>query len=44
VRTLNIDYANLFRRAMMGVNYALFARGPLTMAPSQLGVFTKSSP
>jgi choline dehydrogenase-like flavoprotein len=44
VRTLNIDYANLFRRAMMGVNYALFRKGPLTMAPSQLGVFTKSSP
>jgi choline dehydrogenase-like flavoprotein len=29
---------------MMGVNYALFRKGPLTMAPSQLGVFTRSSP
>jgi choline dehydrogenase-like flavoprotein len=28
----------------MGVNYALFRRGPLTMAPSQLGAFTKSDP
>ncbi len=44
VRTLNDDYANLFRRAMMGVNYAFFRKGPLTMAPSQLGVFTRSSP
>ncbi|HWK64554.1 MAG TPA: GMC family oxidoreductase N-terminal domain-containing protein [Rhizobiaceae bacterium] len=43
VRTLNTDYANLFSRAMMGVNYALRRRGPLTMAPSQLGIFAKSS-
>lgn len=43
VRTLNTDYSNLFRRAMMGVNYALRRRGPLTMAPSQLGIFAKSS-
>ena len=26
----------------MGVEYALFRRGPLTMAPSQLGLFTRS--
>ncbi len=44
VRTLNTDYSNLFRRAMMGVDYALRRRGPLTMAPSQLGMFAKSSP
>jgi choline dehydrogenase-like flavoprotein len=43
VRTLNTDYANLLRRAWMGVDYALFRRGPLTMAPSQLGMFAKSS-
>jgi choline dehydrogenase-like flavoprotein len=43
VRTLNTDYANLFRRAGMGLDYALFRRGPLTMAPSQLGMFAKSS-
>jgi choline dehydrogenase len=42
VRTLNTDYANLFRRAMMGVEFALFRSGPLTMAPSQLGLFTRS--
>jgi choline dehydrogenase-like flavoprotein len=28
----------------MGVEYALFRRGPLTMAPSQLGVFVRSEP
>jgi choline dehydrogenase len=44
VRTLNDDYANLWRRAMMGVNYLLFRKGPLTMAPSQLGAFARSSP
>ena len=44
VRTLNSDYANLVRRAWMGVEYALFRKGPLTMAPSQLGMFARSSP
>jgi choline dehydrogenase-like flavoprotein len=44
IRTLNGDYANLFRRAMMGVDYALRRRGPLTMAPSQMGAFVRSSP
>ncbi|MCO5084602.1 MAG: GMC family oxidoreductase N-terminal domain-containing protein [Rhizobiaceae bacterium] len=44
IRTLNGDYGNLFRRAMMGVDYALRRRGPLTMAPSQMGAFVKSSP
>jgi choline dehydrogenase len=43
VRTLNMDYANLTRRAWMGMEYALFRRGPLTMAPSQLGIFARSS-
>ncbi len=43
-RTLNVEYQSLFKRAKMGVDYALFRRGPLTMAPSQLGIFTKSSP
>jgi choline dehydrogenase-like flavoprotein len=28
----------------MGLDYALFRRGPLTMAPSQLGLFTRSDP
>ncbi len=44
VRTLNTDYANLIRRGMMGVDYALFRRGPLTMAPSQVGLFARSNP
>ena len=42
-RTLNETYHSLFRRALMGAEYALFQTGPLTMAPSQLGIFTKSS-
>ncbi|SFO35993.1 GMC family oxidoreductase [Sphingomonas sp. OK281] len=43
VRTLNTDYANLFRRVVMGLDYVVRKRGPLTMAPSQLGMFAKSS-
>ena len=41
-RTLNETYWNLARRAWMGVDYALRRRGPLTMAPSQLGLFARS--
>lgn len=44
VRTLNETYYNLFRRGWMGVDYLLRRRGPLTMAPSQLGIFTRSDP
>ncbi|HEY0223029.1 MAG TPA: GMC family oxidoreductase N-terminal domain-containing protein [Pseudolabrys sp.] len=44
IRTLNEMYSSLLARAGMGLNYALFRRGPLTMAPSQLGAFTKSDP
>jgi len=43
-RTLNETYHSLFGRAWMGMQYALLRRGPLTMAPSQLGIFTTSSP
>jgi choline dehydrogenase-like flavoprotein len=43
-RTLNETYASLWRRGLMGVDYALRRRGPLTMAPSQLGIFTRSDP
>ena len=43
-RTLNVDNRSPFKRAMMGLDYALRRRGPLTMAPSQLGLFAKSSP
>ncbi|MBS0408608.1 MAG: GMC family oxidoreductase N-terminal domain-containing protein [Proteobacteria bacterium] len=44
VRTLNETYHSLVARGLMGAEYALFRRGPLTMAPSQLGIFTTSSP
>src|SRR4030095_1915369 len=44
VKTLNETYHSLFGRAAMGVDYALRRRGPLTMAPSQLGLFTRSDP
>jgi len=44
VRTLNEDYRKLWRRALMGIEYAFLRRGPLTMAPSQLGAFARSSP
>ena len=44
VKTLNETYASLFNRLGMGLNYALRRRGPMTMAPSQLGAFTKSDP
>jgi len=43
-RTLNEIYHSLPRRAFMGLDYALRRRGPLTMAPSQLGIFTRSDP
>jgi choline dehydrogenase-like flavoprotein len=42
IRTLNEMYSSLIARAKMGFDYALFRRGPLTMAPSQLGAFTRS--
>jgi choline dehydrogenase-like flavoprotein len=42
VQTLNERYHSLFGRVGMGLDYALRRRGPLTMAPSQLGLFTRS--
>jgi choline dehydrogenase len=44
VETLNETYRSLIGRARMGLDYAFFRRGPLTMAPSQLGLFTRSDP
>jgi choline dehydrogenase len=44
IKTLNETYHSLIGRALMGLEFALFRRGPLTMAPSQLGIFTTSSP
>ncbi len=43
VPTMNMLYRSLPRRGVMGLDYALRRRGPLTMAPSQLGAFTRSS-
>ena len=43
-RTLNVDYQSTVRRAGMALDYALRRRGPMTMAPSHLGIFARSSP
>ena len=43
-RTLNTRYHNLLTRAGMGLEYALRRSGPLSMAPSQLGIFARSDP
>ena len=42
-RTMNTDYHSGIKRTLIGLDYALRRRGPLTMAPSQLGAFTRSS-
>jgi choline dehydrogenase len=44
VKTLNEIYHSKYGRIGMGLDYALRRRGPLTMAPSQLGLFTRSDP
>ena len=44
IKTLNQQANSLWGKAMMGLEYALFRRGPLTMAPSQLGLFAQSDP
>src|SRR5205085_9702271 len=41
---LNEIYYSLLGRPLMGLQYALLRRGPMTMAASQLGIFTKSDP
>jgi choline dehydrogenase len=43
-RTLNQRVNSLFGKAALGLEYALFRSGPLSMAPSQLGIFTRSDP
>lgn len=43
VRTMNIDYQSLMKRAWMGAQYVFARRGPMTMSPSQFGAFAKSS-
>jgi len=44
IPTLNERAGRLLGRIAMGLEYALFRRGPLTMAPSQLGCFARSDP
>ena len=44
VKTLNTMAATLWGKAMFGLEYALKRSGPMSMAPSQLGAFTKSDP
>jgi choline dehydrogenase len=43
-RTMNERANSLLGRVGMGLEYVLFRRGPLTMAPSQLGCFARSDP
>jgi choline dehydrogenase-like flavoprotein len=42
--TLNEQYANIFRRPLMAADYLFRRRGPMTMAPSQMGAFARSNP
>jgi len=44
VKTLNQMVGTLWGKAMIGLTYALRRNGPLTMAPSQLGIFACSGP
>ena len=44
IRSLNLLANSWWGQAMMGLEYAWRRGGPLSMAPSQLGVFTRSDP
>ncbi|KAB2851409.1 MAG: choline dehydrogenase [Hyphomicrobiaceae bacterium] len=44
IKTLNERANSLLGKAGIALEYALFQRGPMTMAPSQLGAFAKSDP
>ncbi|WKB51263.1 GMC family oxidoreductase [Eleftheria terrae] len=44
VRTLNTLAASWWGKARIGLEYAWRRSGPMSMAPSQLGLFTRSSP
>jgi choline dehydrogenase len=44
VRTLNTLSAHWWGKLFIGLQYALMRSGPMSMAPSQLGVFAKSNP
>ncbi len=43
-KTLNTEARSVFGKAKMGLDYLLRRSGPMGMAPSPLGVFTRSSP
>ncbi|RYE78728.1 MAG: GMC family oxidoreductase, partial [Hyphomicrobiales bacterium] len=42
IPTLNEKATNLFGKAMIGLEYLARRSGPMSMAPSQLGLFTRS--
>ncbi len=44
VSTLNVRAGSLFGKALIGLEYLLNRSGPMAMAPSQLGLFARSSP
>ncbi len=44
VKTLNTMANSLWGKGLIGLEYLLRRSGPMSMAPSQLGCFTKSSP
>ncbi|MFZ2736892.1 MAG: GMC family oxidoreductase N-terminal domain-containing protein [Burkholderiaceae bacterium] len=44
VKTLNTMANSLWGKAKIGLEYALNRSGPMSMAPSQLGAFTRSDP
>jgi choline dehydrogenase len=44
VKTLNTMAHSAWGRAQIGLDYLLRRRGPMSMAPSQLGAFTRSGP
>ena len=43
-KTLNTMASSLWGKAAIGLEYALKRSGPMSMAPSQLGAFTRSNP
>jgi choline dehydrogenase len=43
-RTLNDSYGTLLGRAGIAAQYAFSRSGPMSMAPSQLGIFTRTGP
>ncbi|WP_188008540.1 GMC family oxidoreductase [Grimontia hollisae] len=43
-RTLNDELNSLFKRALVGLEYLFKRTGPLTLAASQVAIFTTSSP